>query len=406
MLIDAGRLWRRHEALAKVGATPDGGVDRQGFSRADGQARALLAGWAAQRGFAVSIDPIGNLFIRRDGRDAGPVILTGSHIDSQPDAGRFDGSFGILAGFEVLETLEDGAVYTSLPIELVVWSNEEGSRFAPGCMGSMCFTGASVVEDFLDVRDADGVPLTTALDDIFAATPGATRRGFGPPPAAFIEAHIEQGPVLERSGKTIGVVCGVQGARWYDVEVVGEPAHAGTAPMACRRDALREAVAMIAGLQANFHDPMETLLFTVGRIHVFPNIVNRVPDRVKFSIDLRHPEIGALERLGKQIEPLCQSLARRCRVTVDEVLRVPPCKFDPWVVTLIGRQAAELGLASMVLHSGAFHDAVQLAGFAPSGMVFVPNAGGVTHNPAESATAEDLAAGCQVLARTLIALAG
>ena len=410
--INVERLWQRHCEMAQIGALPNGSIDRPGFSQADLDCLILLASWAKARGFPVSIDPIGNLFIHRAGQVDGPVVLTGSHLDTQVLGDGFDGVFGVLAGFEVLESMEDSHTETSLPVELVVWRNEEGTRFAPDCMGAKCFVGRNAPAEFLALQDpATGTTVGGALDALFAALPEAGRRDFGPAPAAFIEAHIEQGPVLQRAGKAVGVVSGVQGVRWFEVEVRGNRAHAGTAPMVGRQDALRESVAMIAALQAAFNDPLDMLRFTVGKVEVSPNTVNSVPETVLFTIDLRFPEEAVLQRLAEQVSLICHEQARACHVSVKETLVMRPTKFDPWIVTLIGRQAASLGIAAMLLPSGAFHDAVYLSEVAPTGMIFVPYpsvscVGGEAREPLAGACAADLAEGARVLAGTLLGLAG
>ena len=403
--IDEGRLWHRHEAMARIGARSDGGVDRPCLSPTDREARALLAEWAAQRGFSLSVDPAGNLFVRRPGGEAGPAVLTGSHMDSQPTGGRFDGIYGVLAGFEILEALEDGGIETRLPIELVAWTNEEGARFSPACAGSMCFSGARRLEDFLGLVDRDGITFGAALAETLAALPQAAQRPFGPPPKAYVEAHIEQGPVLERAGREIGVVSGIQGARWFEVTVMGVCAHAGTTPLGARKDALQAAVAMIAALRSDFADPSDTTRFTVGKVVVSPNSPNTVPDRVFFSVDIRHPDAEILQRLGERVAPICRENVGPCEVEIRATVENQPCRFDSDIAALIERGAEELGLSSMSLPSGAFHDAHFLQLIAPSGMIFVPCAGGVSHHPSESATPADLAAGCRVLAKTLLALA-
>jgi N-carbamoyl-L-amino-acid hydrolase len=403
--VDEGRLWRRHEAMAHIGARADGGVDRPCLSPADREARSLLASWAAARRFSLSVDPVGNLFVRRPGWGAGPVVLTGSHMDSQPTGGRFDGIYGVLAGFEVLEALEDAGIETRLPVEIVAWTNEEGARFQPACAGSMCFSGARPLEDFLESTDRDGTSFATALAETLAALPQATPRPFGPPPKAYVEAHIEQGPVLERSGRTIGIVSGIQGASWFEITVTGECAHAGTTPLGARKDALRWASAMIVALGAAFADASDTTRFTVGRLDVAPNSPNTVADLVFFTIDLRHPDAGTLRSLADRVAPICRDNAGPCEVEIRATVENPPCRFDPEVIRLLAHSADQLGLPSMVLPSGAFHDAVYLQRVAPSGMVFVPCAGGVSHHPSESATPADLAAGCKVLAGALLTLA-
>ena len=226
--VDERRLWQRHMEMAQIGAIPGNGVNRAAFSAEDIEARHLLLSWASARNFAVSTDAIGNLFVRRPGLDpAAAPVLAGSHMDSQPRGGRFDGIYGVLAALEALEAIDEAGVKTQRPIELVAWSNEEGGRFGPCTMGSAVHTGARALSDFLQVTDNDGVMLKDALAETLAALPQAEKRAFKAPVAAYIEAHIEQGPLLEMQGKSIGVVTGIQGLRWFNVEVFGESAHAG-----------------------------------------------------------------------------------------------------------------------------------------------------------------------------------
>jgi beta-ureidopropionase / N-carbamoyl-L-amino-acid hydrolase len=405
-VVDQERLWRRHMAMAEIGKIPGGGVSRQALSGDDVRARALLLEWAAARGYVPAVDAIANLFVRRPGSDvdAAPV-LAGSHMDSQPAGGRFDGIFGVLAGLETLEALDDAGIATGRPIDVVAWTNEEGGRFAPGAMGSAAFAGHMRLDDCLGLIDAAGIRLADALAETLAATPELPRRPFGFPIAAYIEPHIEQGPQLEATGHQIGVVTGIQGARWCVVEVDGEPAHAGTAPLAGRKDAVRAAVAMIGALQELMHDATDRLRFTVGRIEVFPNSPNTVPARVTFSIDLRHPEAAVLDARGGRIEEVCRRFAGPCEVRIRETFNRPPCAFPARIVDTIERAAEGLGLAHMRLPSGAFHDANFIADVAPTGMIFVPCEKGISHSPAENATPEDLAAGARVLAVTLVELA-
>ncbi|GIX45943.1 MAG: Zn-dependent hydrolase [Candidatus Tectimicrobiota bacterium] len=404
--IDEARLWQRHLDMARLGATPGGGVNRQAFSPADGEARRLLIRWAQELGLAASLDPIGNLFIRRPGREpqAEPV-LTGSHLDSQPTGGKFDGAYGVLAGFEVLEAMQRCGMETRRPVELVVWSNEEGSRFQPACMGSVAFIGARPLAELLAARDWEGMTAGEALEAMLATLAEVPRRPLGFPVAAYLEAHIEQGPLLEAAGVPIGVVTGVQGLHRYLVEVVGEAAHAGTTPLRQRKDALKAAVSMIHALEGVMADATDTVRFTVGRFDVAPGSPNVVPSRVRFTIDLRHPEAEVLARLGGQIGPLCQAHARGCAVTVTRLSAVPPTRFHPRIVSLVRHWATALGLPHRELLSGAGHDAMHLAAVCPAGMIFVPCAGGISHNEAESARPADLAAGARVLAACLAELA-
>ncbi len=405
--VDQERLWRRHMAMAEIGKIPGNGVSRQALSGDDVRARALLLKWAAARGYRPAVDAIANLFVRRPGRDpdAAPVVA-GSHMDSQPAGGRFDGIFGVLAGLEALEALDDAGIATERPLDVVAWTNEEGGRFAPGAMGSAVFAGHLRLEDCLAIADPAGVTFRDALGETLAATPDLPRRTFGFPIAAYLEPHIEQGPQLEVSGHQIGVVTGIQGARWYVVEVDGEAAHAGTAPLGSRKDAVRAAVAIIGALQELMRDKADQLRFTIGRIEVFPNSPNTVPARVVFSIDLRHPEAAVLANRGGRIEEICRRSAGPCAVQVRETFNRPPCAFPTQIVDTIERAAQALGLAHMRLPSGAFHDANFIAEVAPTGMIFVPCEKGISHSPAENAKAEDLAAGARVLAATLVELAG
>src|SRR5688572_32213963 len=404
--VDQDRLWQRHVEMARIGAIPNNGVNRAALSPEDVAARTLLLSWAAQRHFGVSVDGIGNLFVRRPGTDpdAAP-IMTGSHMDSQPRGGRFDGIFGVLAGLEALEAIDEAGITTRRPIELVAWTNEEGGRFAPCTMGSSVYTGARKLEDFLDVRDNEGTVLRDALAKTLAATPQATERALNAPVAAYIEAHIEQGPLLERENKTVGVVTGIQGLRWFNVDVFGKTDHAGTAPLALRQDALRDAIAIINALTDLAHDPTDITRFTVGRMLVTPNSPNSVASHVLFSVDLRHPDLATIDRLGRSVEPLARAAARQCTVKVTPTLHDDPCIFHPDVVGAVETAAAELGLAHMRLPSGASHDANYMGRVCPTGMIFVPCEKGISHNEAENAKPSDLAAGARVLTAALLELA-
>ena len=400
------RLWQRHMDIAAIGATGRGGVNRQALTPEDGQARRLMLEWASELGFTASVDAIGNLFIRRAGaQPTSDPVVAGSHLDSQPTGGNFDGVFGVLAALEVLEAANDAGVVTGRPLELVVWTNEEGARFQPATMGSAVHAGALQLETVLASRDSDGVTVEQALAGTLEAAPVQVRRDFRSPMAAYVEAHIEQGPVLESTGNTIGVVTGIQGLRWFQVEVGGEEAHAGTTPRSNRRDALAAAVAMVTKLQALMFDESDTVRFTVGRFEVAPNSPNTIPGRVVFTIDFRHPDQDILTRLGDRVEPVCRAEARDCTVKVVETMNAPPTEFDPDIRDLIRSAARRQALPHMDMTSGATHDAKFMAGLCPSGMIFVPCEAGVSHNEAENASAADLAAGARVLAEVAIRLA-
>ncbi len=404
--VDANRLWSRLMDMAKIGATAEGGVNRQAFSQEDIEARRLLTSWSRERGYEVAIDSIGNLFVRRHGTESGaPVVLTGSHLDSQPSGGRFDGVFGVLAGLEVLETLDDAGVETRCPIEVVAWSNEEGSRFQPGAMGSMVFAGCCPLEDLRDVVDRSGVTLFDALEETHSALSDLPRRSASAALRAYIEAHIEQGPRLEVADLQIGVVTGIQGTRWFNVEVRGSSAHAGTTPRRNRADAFQEAISAITAMRLNFLDPDDTLRFTVGRFDVTPNSPNTVPERVIFSVDLRHPDADILAEAARAVSEICQASMENCVVTVTQTFGRAPCRFPVEIVQLVESSARKLGFRFVRMPSDAFHDALFIADICPTGMIFVPCEKGVSHNPTEFAKPEDITAGTCVLAEVLVGIA-
>lgn len=404
--VDEARLWTRQMAMAEIGATAKGGVNRAALSDEDRAARRLMVEWAGERGFEVATDGIANLYIRRPGRqaDAAPVV-TGSHLDSQPRGGKFDGAYGVIGGFEALEAIARARVETERPIDLVAWTNEEGGRYQPGAMGSAVFAGVLGLEDQLGTVDRDGVTLEDALAETLASTPGLPQRPFGHPFAAYVEAHIEQGPRLESAGTTIGAVTGIQGLYWFTVEVSGEEAHAGTTPLRGRRDALKAAVAMVHALEGLMADESDTVRFTVGRFDCHPGSPATVPSRVLFTIDFRHPDPAVIARIRPEIEPVCRANARGCTVSVRPTIDNAPLAFDPAVIDMVERYAASLGHSVMRMPSGAGHDAGHINHLCPTGMIFVPCERGLSHNEAENATPADLAAGAQTLAACLVDLA-
>lgn len=405
------RQWERLMAMATFGAIPHDGVDRACLTDADRAARRRLIEWALSAGASVSIDDAANLWLRRAGGDptAAPV-LTGSHMDSQPNGGRFDGIYGVIAGLEAITALNDAGVVTRRPIEVVAWTNEEGGRFAPGCMGSMAWSGFKPLHSWDDVQDQDGVRFGAALTDHLRAEADLPRRplGKGPDelwPHAYVEAHIEQGPRLEAEGLDIGVVTGIQGSRWFTVTLTGESAHAGTTPLALRRDAMQDTVRAITALNTLMHDPHDVLRFTVGRVHVEPNTSNSVAGKTMFSIDFRHPDAEVLLARGDAIRGVVQAAVRDCTVSVHESFHSVPSHFAPTIIDAVERAAIAEGLTHVRMPSGAFHDAQFVVPVAPTGMIFVPCHKGISHNPAEYSTPAQLAAGTRVLARTLEELA-
>jgi len=412
--VSESRLHQRSEAMAAIGGFVNEqghrGVNRAAFSAEDIKARETLIGWVKARGWSVDADGIGNMYVRRPGSDpdAAPVI-TGSHMDSQPRGGRFDGIYGVLSGFEALEAMDDAGVTTKRPVDLVAWSNEEGGRYQPGAMGSKVFVGDSRLEDYLGLRDADGIELRQALAATMAAVDdfagGAGRRDFGFPIAACVESHIEQGPVLEQNGCSVGVVTGIQGIRWFLNTVRGRTDHAGTTPLSRRQDAVQATLRVIQGFNELMHDPDDVLRFTVARMFVRPNAPSSVANEVEFTVDFRHPDLKVLEERGNRLAPLASELAAPCTIEMNEMMRMQPTIFPADLVDIVEGAARDLGHAHMRLPSGAFHDAGFIARMAPTTMIFIPCKDGVSHNEAEDATAADCAAGAQVLADTLVELA-
>ncbi len=408
--IDASRLWASLMTLAKIGATPKGGVCRLALSDLDRQARDLFVRWAQEAGCTLRVDAIGNLFARREGTDPGlPAVATGSHIDTQPTGGKFDGNYGVLAGLEVLRTLDDHGIRTRAPLELCVWTNEEGSRFVPVMMGSGVYAGAFTLEHALSATDRDGTSVREALAAIgYAGQAPAALADGAPRFGAFFEAHIEQGPVLEDAGDVIGVVTGALGQRWYDVVVSGLEAHAGPTPMALRRDALQAALPLMQAVDAIARAEAPHARGTVGWVQVFPNSRNTIPGRVSFTVDFRHANDAGLARMDAALREAIAAVqaAGRVAVSIEPVVYFPPAPFDTTLVGHVREAAARQGFGHRDIVSGAGHDAVYVARTAPAAMIFVPCKDGISHNEVEDARPEHLAAGCQVLLEAMLHTAG
>jgi N-carbamoyl-L-amino-acid hydrolase len=408
--VDEARQWERLMELARLGGftDPDGheGVNRACLTQLDRQARRLLLGWGTALGLAPSVDRLGNLFLRHEGTEPHLApVLTGSHMDSQPNGGRFDGIWGVVAGLEAVQAIRDSGSATRRPIEIVAWTNEEGGRYAPGCMGSMAYAGFAPPETWDAVSDRDGIPFAQALAELLEAESDLPRRELGGRPHAYLEAHIEQGPRLEAEGQDIGVVSGIQGSRWFIVEISGKSDHAGTTPIAYRRDAVQDMLRAIAALNTLMHDPADILRFTVASIEVHPNTSNSVAGNVRFTIDFRHPDNAVLQARGNAVEGVIQAALQRCRATVTERFHAGPVEFQPEVPAAVERAARAQGLKALRMASGAFHDAQFMVPLCPTGMLFVPCRDGVSHHPSEYATPAALAAGARVLAQALAELA-
>jgi N-carbamoyl-L-amino-acid hydrolase len=404
--IDGERLWASLMELAQIGATPKGGVCRLTLTDLDRQGRDLVLKWAREAGMTVTIDKIGNGFMRRAGRDnALPPIVTGSHIDTQPTGGKFDGNYGVLAGIEVARTLNDHGIETEAPIEVAFWTNEEGSRFVPVMMGSGVFAKAFTLEHAYAARDTEGKSVKEELTRIgYVGTeePGAH------PIGTYFETHIEQGPVLEDNDKTIGVVTGVLGIKWYDCTVTGMEAHAGPTPMALRKDALQVAARLMQEVVAIAHRHPPHGRGTVGMVQVHPNSRNVIPGRVKFSIDLRNATDELVDRMDADIRAAIERESRESGlpISIELVSHYPAQPFHPDCVQAVGRAAAKLGYSNMTAVSGAGHDAVYMARLAPAGMIFIPCKDGISHNEIEDAKPEHITAGCNVLLHAMLERAG
>ena len=400
MAINQQRLVDSLEHLASFGATGDGGVNRQALSELDLQARRWLIEQAVSLGCSVFTDDCANLFFRRPGTTDLPPVVTGSHTDTQPSGGKYDGCLGVMAGLECLAALNDAGISTLRPIEVAIWMNEEGSRFSPGAMGSSAFVHPERLPLYLQASDADQVTLQQALTDHHQAFPDLPHRA-AIPMSAFLELHIEQGPVLENAGITLGAVTGIQGVRWYQVVCEGSAAHAGTTPMHMRRDAMSLAIAATEQLR-RLGDALagSELRITFGRWQVEPNAINTIPSRVTFSVDFRHADPAVLEAFDQQ---LTECLPEYCQATAGFIH--PPVQFPDTIVGTVTAACQALNQPFIPLRSGAFHDAMYLAAHCPTGMIFVPSRDGISHNPAEFTEPADLTAGTRVLAWCLAELA-
>ena len=403
--INSERLWQSLMDMAQIGATEKGGVCRLALTDLDRQGRDLFIQWCNEIGCTVTVDGMGNIFARRAGKnDELPPIMTGSHLDSQPTGGKFDGAYGVLAGLEVLRTLHDLEVETEVPLEVVVWTNEEGSRFAPAMVGSGAFAKVFELDYALSREDEEGHTMAQELTRIgYAGSEPVGGREVG----AYFEAHIEQGPILEAEEKTIGIVQGAQGQRWYEVTVTGQEAHAGPTPMPRRRDALVGAARMVDAVNRIGMERLPYACATCGMLKVTPNSRNVIPGQVWFTIDFRHPDDAVLAEMDKALHASLQTIADEINLELDieQIWHAPATQFEPSCVEAVRKGAEASGYAHMDIISGAGHDAVYMAKVAPTAMIFVPCEDGISHNEIENATPTDIAAGCDVLLQAILAKA-
>jgi len=405
--IDGDRLMRRIEDLAVIGPIEGGGSCRLALTDEDRAGRDLVVTWMHDLGLDVSIDGIGNVIGVRAGRVDGRPTMTGSHIDTVQTGGRYDGNLGVLAGLEVIETLEREGIETEHPVAVGFFTDEEGARFAPDMLGSLVYVGGMAVEEALDIVGIDGAVVGAELDRIgYRGTSPLP----GPSPRAFVELHVEQGPVLEAEGVTIGAVTGVQGISWTELTITGQSNHAGTTPMDLRHDPGYVAAAVAAhvrDLAIRMGERGEgRQVATVGRLELQPNLVNVVAATASMTVDLRNTDEDLLLEAEADLARFVAEAAAAEGVTVVErtLARFEPVAFDDWVIDTVATVAADLGHSVRRMPSGAGHDAQMLARVCPTGMVFVPSRDGVSHNPAEHTDPADLMAGADVLLQTILAI--
>lgn len=410
--IDSERLRTAIATLAQFGGRDDGGVTRQTLSDIDLASRRFLIERARALGCSVQVDDCANLFFRRAGlQNDLPPVLTGSHGDTQPVGGKLDGAYGVLAGLAIIEALDDAGIQTRKPVEVVAWTNEEGSRFGPGCMGSSAYVDPSRLQQYRRSLDGDQISFGDAVDRALNEITDVPRRQPLRPLDSYIELHIEQGPVLENAGATLGVVTGIQSVRWYTVKITGMAAHAGTTPMDVRQDAMATAVQLAHQLYAEAATrAARQLRLTLGRWTVGPNSINTIPGEVEFTVDMRCVDEAVLAEFDAAFKRIVADHAWSDRIEVACLFTREPTHFPPSMLALIEEACAgtaeRAGKAPPLrLTSGAFHDAMYLAGFCPTAMIFVPSRNGISHNATEATDHDDLVLGVKALAAAVTRLA-
>ena len=404
--IDGQRLWDSLMEMAKIGATEKGGCCRLALTDLDKQGRDLFVKWCTDAGCTIKVDKMGNIFARRAGRDDSlPPVLTGSHLDTQPTGGRFDGVYGVLAGLEAVRTLNDLGYETEHPIEVAVWTNEEGSRFAPAMVASGVFAGVFDLDYGLNRADQDGKTMGQELARIGYA---GTEAVGGRPVHAYFETHIEQGPILEAENKTIGVVTDAQGQRWYELTLTGVESHAGPTPMGRRKDALLGAARIVDLVNKIGLDNAPYACATVGMMKVHPNSRNVIPGRVFMTIDFRHPEDAVLAGMDKAMRAGVEQIVKKIglKLEIEQIFYYAPIHFEDSCVAAVREATKDCGYSMREIVSGAGHDACYIAKVAPTSMIFIPCIDGISHNEIEDAKPEWITAGGNVLLRALLEKAG
>jgi len=401
--INQGRLWASLMEMAKIGATEKGGCCRLALTDIDKQGRDLFISWCVEEGCSIHIDKMGNIFARREGSDpSAAAIGTGSHLDTQPTGGKFDGIYGCLAGLEVIRSLNEQKITTSRPIEVSVWTNEEGSRFAPAMVSSGVYSGKFDLEYAHKQTDSEGITIAEALNAIgYMGDQEVGNRNLH----KFFELHIEQGPVLEQEEKQVGIVTGVLGMRWYDVTLEGTSAHAGPTPMSYRKDALYAATQVFSELyQIAEAGEADSARCTVGELNIIKGSRNVIPGEVTFTLDLRHAELAGLADLEVKAQQVIAKVAASTGVTIklNNIWDSPPLAFNADCVAAVAKAVENSGLTYQRLVSGAGHDAVNISTVVPTSMIFIPSIGGISHNEAEYSSPEQVGDGCQILFDVLL----
>lgn len=401
MRVNAERLWQMLMDMAKIGATTKGGNTRLALTDEDISGRALLLEWAKQINLSIHYDEVGNLILRRSGQNQTALpIAMGSHLDTQPKGGRFDGIYGVLAGMEVLQRLEEQNIVTDHPLELVVWMNEEGARFTPAMMGSAAFAGVLPKQQVYDTTDKNGISVYSELVRTGQLGDYPLARPF----QAYYEAHIEQGPVLERNQISIGVVTGGQAILWLDVETQGKAAHAGTTPMNMRKDTMVGTAEMIVAIEKCILEKFPQGLVTFGEMQVANSSRNTIPGQIQWTIDLRHPDDAALKAMEIETTAILSRLAmeRDLEVRVSQHWLSPATYFDSTCVATVQDAVNSLGYSNQTIVSGAGHDAINIAKHCPTTMIFIPCIDGLSHNEAEDIYMQDAAQGADVLLNAIL----
>lgn len=405
LAVNNSRFWNRLMEMARVGGTEKGGVCRLALTEEDRIGRELFIKWCEQAGCTVTVDELGNIFARREGRDPElPAVLIGSHLDSQPTGGKYDGALGVLAGLEVLETLNDYDVETECAVEVVSWTNEEGARFTPAMLASGGYAGVFSKDFVENRRDENGVRFIDALEAI--GFKGKRKLGSGTYKAS-LELHIEQGPVLEAEEVPVGIVTGVQGIRWYDLQVNGSEAHAGPTPMSYRKDPVKDLLPVLSEIYAMADAFSPHARVTIGSLKSVPGVRNTVPGELKVTVDLRHPETDVLNTMHDRIQQIVQkhNAAARSSFVLSEVWYSPPVYFDKACIDALQNAVEANGAKAMKMVSGAGHDSVYLSKVMPAAMIFIPCKDGLSHNELEHIEREHAVAGANVLLNAALELA-